>query len=485
MTGGYGAWADPRSLAQGEDYPFDRGRRRILWLALAVSGILGLALVLIVAYGQETISAGYEEPLLLLGLIAFLTCAVAYFTDRERQYRATNRSLLRQLDESVQALNARSGRLTRLCETSTEVAQALNVERISELVVDALVNQVQADAASLILVDKSRGQRVHARTTGPLAEGGAQRDCLAAIAKQLSEEPGPSMHLFEKYPALAEQLEAWGKVRAAIAAPVKVSDVIGGVLAAIGQGSFDTEDLNMLTTLANMAGRAIESADLHERLRQQYFRALHILARVLAARDPYSATHGRGVTRLACRLAARLSLRNDAIEALRAYCPLHDLGKMGVPDSVLTKAGPLTYEESEMCRQHPAIGEEIIRPLDPGPLALSIFRSHHERWDGLGYPDGLKGEQIPILGRVVGVADAVHAMASYRYYRGAESLSSVLSKTKALAGTQFDPEVVQALADLWEVGELDKLITQPNQREEDLDIVDLPPSTSAPNSSVQ
>jgi HD-GYP domain-containing protein (c-di-GMP phosphodiesterase class II) len=235
---------------------------------------------------------------------------------------------------------------------------------------------------------------------------------------------------------------------------MKVSDVVGGALAAIRSENFDTEDLNLLTTLANMASKAIESAELHQRLRQSYFKTLHVLARSLAARDPYSASHGEAVTWLATRLAARLDLDEATVSALKTYGPLHDLGKIGIADSLLMKPGPLTDEEFEVVRQHTVIGENIIRPLDPGEAALALIRSHHERWDGSGYPDGLLGKAIPLVARVLSVADAFHAIVSHRSYRGGAVPFEAVQEIQKLAGSQFDPNVVRALTSLWESGGL-------------------------------
>jgi len=445
--------ANIKTVAGDQDYAPDRRRKQVLWLALTLIGLLTLALVLLLSYGTEALASDYNEPLLLIGLLAFLTCTVAYFADKEREHRRENRNLLQQLHETALALDARVGRLNKLCETSTLLTGNLNVERISDLVVEALIAQVQADAASLVLLDRAKGEYLHTRSTGPLAQAAEGHDRPEDIAKAAAEA-APAMRALNSDKAIARQLEAWGRMRAAITAPIHASDLIGGTLAAIRENSFSAEDLNLLTTLANMASKAIESAELHEQLRQSYFRTLHVLARSLSARDPYSAAHGEAVTVLAVLIGKRLALNSDVIEALRAYGPLHDLGKIGIPDSVLLKQGPLTGEEIALCRQHTVIGESIIRPLNPGPAVLAMIRNHHEQWDGSGYPDGLHGEQIPMVARIVSVADAFHAIVSHRSYRAGAIPFDAVREIKALAGIQFDPAAVQALAELWDSGEL-------------------------------
>jgi response regulator RpfG family c-di-GMP phosphodiesterase len=409
---------------------------------------------LLVAYGSEGISADINEPLLLIGLLALLTCAVAYFADKEREHRAENRELIQKLHGTARALDIRVARLNKLCETSTQLAGALDVDRISELVVEALVAQVEATAASLVVLDRSDNRCLHARSQGSVADTGTPNDTPESVARAAVAEDSPAMRLLPNAGDVEKRLAAWGQTRAAIYAPMNVSELVGGALAAMRNDDFSTEDLNLLTTLANMASKAIESAELHAQLRQSYFRTLHVLARSLAARDPYSASHGKAVTWLATRLAEQLGLDQKALDVLRAYGPLHDLGKIGISDSILLKQGPLTEEETQICRQHAVMGEEIIRPLSPGPAVLGMIRGHHERWDGTGYPDGRTGADTHILARVVTVADAFHAMTSYRPYRPATVLFPAVQEIKSLAGIQFDPDVVRALTALWENGEI-------------------------------
>lgn len=472
--------ADPAARGRSGDYAPDHARKHLLWLAATIIGVLGLAFVLLVAYGQSPLVADTTELFLLIGLLAFLTCTVAYFADKEREHRAQNRSLITELHQTAQALDARVARLNDLCETSARLTGTLDVERISDLIVEALVTQVRADAASIVLLDKEKGDYLYTHSKGAFAELSGEEASPEAIAKAAAAAGSAEMRLLGCAPEVSRQLEAWGKMRAAITAPMQVSELVGGALAAMREDDFSGEDLNLLTTLANMASKAIESAELHEELRQSYFRTLHVLSRSLAARDPYSAAHGEAVTWLACRLAQWLGMGAKAVEIVQSYGPLHDLGKIGIADAVLLKSGPLSDEELQVCRQHTVIGEEIIRPLNPGPDVLSMIRNHHERWDGAGYPDGLRGEAIPPLARVVAVADAFHAMVSHRPYRPATLAFSAVQEIKALASSQFDPAVVQALADLWENGEVARFNMRPGHAIEPTDsegrVLTAPPS---------
>jgi diguanylate cyclase (GGDEF)-like protein len=173
--------------------------------------------------------------------------------------------------------------------------------------------------------------------------------------------------------------------------------------------------------------------------------AIVALASALQERDRYTGEHSESVVDLTTRVGEALALSSEEVDRVRTAALLHDIGKVGVPDEVLRKPGPLTERDWEIMRQHPAIGERILRAI-PGLGAVArIVRHEHERWDGTGYPDGLAGPAIPIGSRIILACDAYHAMVSDRPYRKAMRHSDAMSQLTSNAGTQFDPEVVEAL----------------------------------------
>jgi len=169
------------------------------------------------------------------------------------------------------------------------------------------------------------------------------------------------------------------------------------------------------------------------------------LAQALEERDQYTGEHSESVVDLTAKVAEAMGLPEDEVKDVRTAALLHDIGKVGIPDEILHKNGPLDAREWEVMRQHPVIGERIMRAM-PGMGAIArVVRHEHERWDGGGYPDGLVAEAIPLPARIILACDAYHAMVSDRPYRQAMSHHDAMAELTANAGTQFDPEVVQAL----------------------------------------
>jgi cyclic di-GMP phosphodiesterase len=176
-------------------------------------------------------------------------------------------------------------------------------------------------------------------------------------------------------------------------------------------------------------------------------RVIFSLATAVEAKDAYTERHTERVAATARRLGELLELPEADLDALYRGGMIHDIGKIGVSDAILLKPGPLNAGERRLMREHPLIGERIIRPLRSGADLLPIVRHHHERFDGRGYPDGLAGQEIPVSARVVAVCDSLDALTSDRPYRPGRSLEQSLDLLLRGAGTQWDPEIVDILVD--------------------------------------
>ncbi len=169
------------------------------------------------------------------------------------------------------------------------------------------------------------------------------------------------------------------------------------------------------------------------------------LATTLLERDRYTGDHSEAVVELTVRVARALALNPDEVRRVETAALLHDIGKVGIPDSILHKDGPLDDDQWALMREHPVIGERILRAIPGLGGVARIVRHEHERWDGNGYPDGVSGDAIPIGSRIILACDAYHAMTSDRPYRKAMSHGDALRELRKSAGTQFDPQVVEAL----------------------------------------
>lgn len=224
-------------------------------------------------------------------------------------------------------------------------------------------------------------------------------------------------------------------------------------------------DRDYLQVFANQVALAIENARMYRDLRDSYLSTVQSLALALEAKDTYTRGHSERVTEYAARLAQKLDLHGDILEQIRRVSILHDIGKIGVDRAILNKCGQLLKEEWEVIRQHPQRGQTIIAPLRLTYEEVAIVRNHHERYDGQGYPDGLKGEQLPIQVRVVTVADSFDAMTSDRPYRPALDVRHALRELAAGAGRQFDPMVVEAFSEMVRRGDFRDLLVRPTAGE--------------------
>jgi len=211
-----------------------------------------------------------------------------------------------------------------------------------------------------------------------------------------------------------------------------------------GGGSFDPDDVEILLSVGHQAGVAVENRRLEEALQRAYVSTVSILADAVEAKDPYTHGHCEMASRFARLVAQKLGLPPHE-QALVCYSALlHDVGKIGVSDGVLNKPGPLLPEEMELMRAHVRVGHDLLRNVPVLETVADVVLHHHERYDGNGYPDGLSGDQIPMAARIVSVVDAYCAMITRRSYKEAFTEDHARQEVRRCAGTQFDPEVVDA-----------------------------------------
>ena len=226
-----------------------------------------------------------------------------------------------------------------------------------------------------------------------------------------------------------------------------------GVLTAFHSGrhgALPSSEVRLFDFLIRKAGLAVENMALYESLSSNFYGILKSLVNALEAKDLYTGKHSERVTQFATKIACAIGCTGVQIEALQTIGYLHDIGKIGVHDSILNKVGNLSAEEFEAVKKHPSIGDSIVAELGLSAEERSIIRHHHERWDGQGYPDGLAGQSIPLLARIVSIADAYDAMTSKRAYRGAMSREDSIFELSRNRGRQFDPGILDAFIQLIE-----------------------------------
>lgn len=334
--------------------------------------------------------------------------------------------------------------LSTLHQVSALLAAARDLAGLSDITVKALIELTAADRAALVL-----------RREDP-ATGGAE--IAAAAARRPGEarftvsravvadviEKGVSR--FANAPA--GQGEA-REVRSIMCVPLRTSDEVLGALyvdAANGSGHLTEADLELLAAVGNQAGVALHRVRLMHELGRLHLDTIRAIAATIDAKDGYTHRHSERVAMLARRIAGEIGLDRDAQETAELSALLHDLGKIAVPDSILNKPAQLTAEEFEEMKKHPLHGATILANIQSAAVMAVIpgVQYHHERWDGTGYPEGLRGEAIPLLGRLLGVADFLDALTSSRAYRAPVPLDDAVRLVAEGSGTHFDPRIADA-----------------------------------------
>jgi putative nucleotidyltransferase with HDIG domain len=237
---------------------------------------------------------------------------------------------------------------------------------------------------------------------------------------------------------------------AVLCVPLHIRERTIGVIAVLRSGArqFEEDDELLLANIGSQVAVAIENYRLNLDVEHTYLETVMALALAVEAKEPYTAGHSKRVAFYAVKIAEAMGLDDETIKLVRHAGLLHDVGKIGIKDDILLKAGPLSQEEMRIMQQHSVIGEAIIKPLRSLVKVAQVVRCHHERYDGGGYPSGLQGEAIPFPARILVVADSYDAMMTDRPYRKRLTIEQVREELRKGSGTQFDPVVVEAFAKL-------------------------------------
>jgi putative nucleotidyltransferase with HDIG domain len=352
--------------------------------------------------------------------------------------------------------------LSALHQVSELLAGARDMQRLSDATLRAILDVLSADRAAIVL-------RRHDSTTGGAevlaARSKTQSTVRFAVSRTLVADviaAGVSVfaHDASHDPRFADGGSEKGPpVRSVMCVPLRTTDDILGALyvdSLSGPGKFNDADLELLAAIGNQAGVAMHRVRLMGELERLLLDTIKAIAATIDARDGYTHRHSERVAALTAQLARELGLSDDERETAELAALLHDVGKIAVPDSILNKPGSLTADEYREMQRHPLHGAQILGNIQSATVkaVLPGVQYHHEKWDGTGYPEGLKADAIPFLGRLLGVADFFDALTSARAYRAAIPAIDAMKLIEDGAGTHFDPVVAAAALRLFERGEL-------------------------------
>jgi len=346
-----------------------------------------------------------------------------------------------------EAARREADRATALLEFSRQLASAEGMDAVVDRIVELSARALGSARAS-VWYQETVGGEVRVRATHGYAELDRERLTRTQFPHDLAEEHLSDKEPFvvrgEHYECLAGAADVGGGRPFAIAPLTLDGGRLGCIaLAAPAEGDFSERQLRLLTGVAHQSRLALTNAGNFDNLERTFLETVEALANALEANDEYTSSHARWITDLALKVGEELGLEGTSLKRLELGALFHDIGKIGIPETILAKPGPLTPEEREVVETHPELGEMIIAPIDRLEEVRPIVRHCHERYDGDGYPDRLSGENIPIESRIILVCDAYHAMTTDRPYRKRLAAEEALRRLQEAAGTQFDPLVVE------------------------------------------
>jgi HD-GYP domain-containing protein (c-di-GMP phosphodiesterase class II) len=356
------------------------------------------------------------------------------------------------LTRNIAEKEERDTRVDLLYEVSRRVESGTGMSHLFEQITQMIQHVLKASASSVLLLDEEKQEFVFEVAEGAVGEELRQvrMSIQYGIAGWVARHSRPLIvnDVTKDRRFFGELDKVTGFVTKSIMCTPLASrgEVIGviEVLNKLDGSDFNDQDLETLTAVASIAAIAIENSRLHKFVIDGYKGTVRAFAAAIDAKDYYAHGHSRRVADYARLAGAALSLPQEELEVLEYAGILHDVGKIGTPDFILNKPGHLTVEEYSIIRKHPVLSASIIHGIPLLSSARTIVLHHHERYDANGYPEGLKGDIIPLGARIVAVADTFDSMTSNRPYRTALSAEQAITELRSCSGTQFCPLAVEA-----------------------------------------
>ncbi len=354
------------------------------------------------------------------------------------------KSMFDTLEEKVAQLSA-------LHEVGSLLVSTLDEKTVRERAISSITRLIGAEAGSLLLVDKERRELYFEVALGEkgdrvktirlkLGEGIAGWVAKHGKAIIVNDVTGD-----DRFQSRVDRHSRF-RTRSIICVPVRIKNDIIGVLEGINRidGEFTEKDLSILELFSNQVAIALDNARLYKEIRDTFYATSEALADAIEKRDPYTGGHTKRVFQYSMAIAEELGLDDKTKEDVRFAAVLHDVGKIGIDDCILRKQDRLNREEQDIMETHPQLGAEILSHIPHLKDVVPGILYHHERVDGNGYPEGLEEEDIPVIARIISVADTYDAMTTTRPYRKALSREAALRELRRCADTQFDRTVVNA-----------------------------------------
>ncbi|MCP4633059.1 MAG: response regulator [candidate division Zixibacteria bacterium] len=352
-------------------------------------------------------------------------------------HTALQRGLMKQ---KLQRENIQLRELINLHSINEKIGSKIELKEILRTIVDTTKEEFGCDASAVLLKEiDSNILEIKYSSSLP------NNFIVEPLFADNPDFTSPLLHNFEKNPDRLKYYN-YEKVSSHLCHPIYIQNKLSGQIHLIrltNTKPFSGNNLAELSLICSKASAAIENAYLVKNLEETYLATLSALANAIETRDQYTRGHTERVFKAAEAMAVEMGWDEEKIKVLRMGGLLHDIGKIGVPDAILNKPGPLTKEEFDIMKSHPLLGAKIVTGIPFLQPALPYILYHHERYDGKGYPHGLSGQDIPIEGRILAIVDTIDAITSDRPYRKGKDMEVALEELRIHSGTQFDPEIVE------------------------------------------
>jgi len=348
--------------------------------------------------------------------------------------------------------------IAALIEVNKLINSSLDIQEIRQRAIECAAAMTDCEAASIIFLDTQESEMYFDAASGDKAEaiktirlkfgegiaGWVAATRTPVIVTDVQKDP--------RFFKAADAVTGF-ETKNMICVPILDSskDLLG-VLQVINKrnGDFQPEDLTFMETFSDQVAISVENARLHEELKRTFYETVHAFAETIEMRDPYTGGHTKRVMEYSLAIGEKMGLNEHELTNLRLAAILHDAGKIAVKDDVLLKSGFLTSDEFGRIMQHSTFGAEILSHIKEFKDIIPGIRYHHEKYDGSGYPEGLKGTDIPVIARIIAVADSFDAMTTDRSYRRTLGYKAAFEELKNNAGIQFDPIAVKYFLEIYE-----------------------------------